>query len=146
MKTTIEIVEEVRAALESRNYKAFAECFHENGIYDRPYALKGSVLQFKGTDEIYQFISTGMAAANKLFEIISLKVKMHPCTEENMVFAEFFLSGKSLSSNDPFTIASSAALITCQGGKIIKYKDFPNSLGIAQAAGTLPQLAASLMK
>jgi len=140
------IVEDVRYALERRDYKAFAACFHHSGVYERPYALKGAVNQYKGADNIYEYIASGMAAANKSFEIISLEAKMHPCVKENIVFVEFFLSGKPLASPEPFRIASSAALIACKDNKIINYRDFPNSAGIAEAAGTLPQFAASLVK
>ena len=144
MITPIEIVENVREALESRNYKKFAECFHEDGIYERPYALKGTVHQYEGIDKIYNYIATGMAAANELFEIISVEVELQPCAEHNVIFAEFFLSGKSTKTTETFRIASSAALIFCNGDKIVKYRDFPNSAGIAQAAGTLPQYTESL--
>ena len=48
MATATEIIEKVRHALENRNYKEFAACFHEEGIYERPYALKGTARQYDG--------------------------------------------------------------------------------------------------
>ena len=146
MNTPIEIVEKVRHALETRNYKEFADCFHEDGIYERPYDLNGTIDRFEGSAKIYNYIEAGMAAANKLFDIISVEVKVYPCVEENLIFAEFFLSGKKISDSETFRIASSAALIYCKEGKITTYRDFPNSAGISQAAGTLTQYAASLTK
>lgn len=146
MTHTSEIVEAVRKALETRDYKGFAACFLEDGVYERPFALNGGIKEYKGVRAIFEYIESGMAAANKLFEINSLKVEVHPCREENVVFAEFFLSGKPYSTAEPFKIASSAALITCQGNKISRYRDFPNSAGIAQAAGTIRQHADSLLK
>jgi len=146
MNTPRVIVENVRKALESRDYKKFAECFQENGIYERPYALKGTVNKYEGADKIYNFIETGMAAANRHFEIISVEAEVHSCVDQNCVFVEFFLSGKSLSTSETFKIASSAALIFCEGNKIAIYRDFPNSAGIAQSAGTIRQYSESLTK
>ena len=146
MSTPIEIVEKVRQALESRNYEAFANCFHEDGIYERPYALTGTTDKYEGAANIYTYIETGMAAANRLFEIISVEATIHPCTDENLVFAEFFLSGKRMADSATFKIASSAALIYCDNGKITTDRDFPNSAGISQVAGTLSQYAAALTR
>jgi ketosteroid isomerase-like protein len=64
--------------------------------------------------------------------------------EENVLFAEFFLSGTPINTGKPFTIASSAALITCQAGQVVRYRDFPNSAGIAQALGNLANYIALL--
>jgi uncharacterized protein len=146
MTATLENVEKVRNALEARNYKMFAECFAPDGVYERPYALKGTIDRYEGADKIYAYIEAGMAAANKLFDIVGLEVEIHPCVKEHVVFVEFFLSGKSMATAESFRIASSAALIEVKEGKIVKYRDFPNSAGIAQAAGTLAQFASSLAK
>ena len=146
MNTATEIVEKVRHALATRNYKEFANCFHTDGIYERPYALTGTIDRYEGADKIYSYIETGMAAANKLFDIIGVEAQIHPCMAEDLVFAEFFLSGKRISDSGIFKIASSAALIYCSEGKITIYRDLPNSAGISQAAGTLTQYAASLTK
>jgi ketosteroid isomerase-like protein len=58
MATPAEIIEKVRHALESGNYKEFAACFHEDGIYERPYALKGTTHQYVGTHKIYNYIES----------------------------------------------------------------------------------------
>ena len=146
MTILLEIIEQVRIALESRNYKMFAECFAPDGVYERPYALKGAIDRYEGAANIHAYIESGMAAANKLFDIIGIEVVIHPCVEDNVAFVEFFLSGKAAAKADAFRIASSAALIVVKGDKIVKYRDFPNSAGIAQAAGTLAQFAESLTK
>ncbi|MES1249247.1 MAG: nuclear transport factor 2 family protein [Chitinophaga rupis] len=126
--------------------KNLPRVFDADGVYQRPFALKGTPSQYTGATKIHDYIEAGMAAANKLFEIINLEVETHPCIEDNVVFVEFFLSGKSMATSETFRIASSAALISFKDGKIIQYRDFPNSAGIAQAAGTLQQYAASLTK
>ena len=146
MVALLEIVEKVRIALETRNYKMFSECFAPDGVYERPYALKGTIDRYEGAEKIHEYIESGMAAANKLFDISSVEVEIHPCVEENVVFVEFFLSGKAAAKDEAFRIASSAALIVCKGDKIASYRDFPNSAGIAQAAGTLTQFASALAK
>jgi hypothetical protein len=69
MATLLQIVEKVRIALESRNYKMFSECFTPDGVYERPYALQGTIDRYEGAEKIYEYIESGMAAANKLFDI-----------------------------------------------------------------------------
>lgn len=85
MTTPTEIIEEVRQALATRNYKAFAASFTEDGVYERPYAPKGTSQQYAGVNKIYDNIETGMASANKLFEIINVEVKAYPRLEKDVV-------------------------------------------------------------
>jgi len=42
MKKPLEIIEDLRFALETRNYTDFVNCFAENGVLELPFALPDS--------------------------------------------------------------------------------------------------------
>jgi ketosteroid isomerase-like protein len=60
------------------------------------------------------------------------------------VVVEFSTRGTARSTGEGFVIASSVAVIQIGAGKVTRYRDYPNTIGIAKVAGVLPQLAASL--
>ncbi|WP_407535243.1 hypothetical protein [Elizabethkingia miricola] len=78
-----------------------------------------------------------------MIEIESVYTKIYHFTNNQTVTVEYFTKGKSLSTSESFEIQSSIALIKFDEDGIVYYKDFPNTLGIAQKAGVLSQLAAT---
>lgn len=64
--------------------------------------------------------------------------------DPEVVVVEFVARGIVLAIGDQFEVASSIAVIRLCDGKVKQYRDYPNTLGLAKAAGVLPQFAASL--
>ena len=146
MKTPIEIVEQMREALETRNYTNFVDCFDNDGVYEIPFAPKGKPLRYEGTERIRELFSANMTERNKLFELHKVDVKTYQGANNNIVFSEYSLQGKTFSTGESFKISSSVAIITFKNEKVISYRDYPNTVGFAQALNTVPQFVESLTK
>ncbi len=142
--TASEIVTQMAEALEARDYQGFTDHFDERGVYELPYALPGRPSRLDGIEAIRKFFSNNMTATNQLFEMQKVEVKIYPGADDNIVFAELMLAGKNIATGEAFKVPSSTAIITCKNGKVISYRDYPNSAVIANAIGMLERYAASL--
>ncbi len=144
---TSEIVEQLRQALEARNFKAFVDLFAADALFEVPFGLQENQKRLKGIGPISDhFDSIAQNPSTKLLELHKVTATQHPGQDPDTVTVEFRIQGRSVLTGKSFDMPSSIAIIRCYQGKVKHYKDFPNSIGYAQIAGVLPQLAASLTK
>ncbi|EJG2078507.1 nuclear transport factor 2 family protein [Elizabethkingia anophelis] len=137
------IIQELSNSLQIRDYDNFASYFTDNATFEIPFTVNGGTI-INGKENIKKhFENVSQNPLTKLIEIESVYTKVYHCTDSQTVNVEYFTKGKSLSTSESFEIQSSIALIRFDEGGIVYYKDFPNTLGIAQKAGVLSQLAAT---
>jgi len=140
------IVQELSNSLQTRNYDKFVSYFTDNAIFEIPFTVNGGTT-INGKEGIKKhFDHVRQNPLTKLIEIETVSTKIYHCAEEKTATVEYFTKGKSLNTNETFEIQSSIALIKFDENGIVHYKDFPNTLGIAQKAGVLSQLAATWAK
>lgn len=142
--TPREIVERLRKSLETRNNNEFIDQFADDGVFELPFALEGSEARFEGINEIRKRFGI-TSSMGKLLEIHKVTANVYENIDPEVVTAEFMIEGKSLATGKSFNLPSSICVIKIRNGKIINYRDYPNTLGGAQIAGMLSQFAASLI-
>jgi ketosteroid isomerase-like protein len=142
---TTEIIERLRMALEARNYNAFVDMFAEDAVFEVPFGLEANPKRYAGIEKIREhFNAIAERPFTKLIELHKVHALQHQSTEPGVVTVEYTIAGKSIATGKLFKVPSSFAIVYCNNGKVIHYKDFPNTIGLAQVANVLPQLAASL--
>jgi ketosteroid isomerase-like protein len=84
--------------------------------------------------------------SNKLYDLERVNVEIHQTLDPNVVVIELSIEGKLRSNSKPIEIQSSVAFVSFEGDKIIRYRDYPNSAGVAEAIGLLAEYVASIGK
>jgi len=144
---TSEIIEQLRRALEERNYNGFVDLFAADALFEVPFGLKENQKRLEGIDAIRaHFDVIAQNPSTKLLELHKVSATQHQGSDADTATVEFRIQGKSILTGKLFEMPSSVAIIRCSKGKVKHYKDFPNAIGYAQIAGVIPQLAASLTK
>ncbi|SHF55355.1 nuclear transport factor 2 family protein [Streptoalloteichus hindustanus] len=142
-----EIVERLRRGLLG---EAGAVEFTEDAVYETPFALPGMARRFTGRAAIQRHLADraaeGMRAALDIREAVAT---IYDTTDPEVVAFEFDLSGvrsenAAALAGTPFRFTSSIGVLRARDGQIAHWRDFPNFLGGAEAAGALPRLAALL--
>jgi ketosteroid isomerase-like protein len=148
MKKPVEVVEALRLALETRNYNDFVNCFAADSILELPFSLPNSPSQFNGIDSIRERFGNNsqLLAINKLFELHKVSAIIHQSSDPDIITVELSITGKNIVTGNAFEVSSSIAVIRFKDGQIVQYRDYPNTVGLANAIGLLPQFAASLLK
>ncbi|WP_051385693.1 nuclear transport factor 2 family protein [Actinokineospora inagensis] len=141
--TTAEVVERLRAAMESGQPQDFIAQFAEDAVYETPFELAGRPSRWEG----FQAVSEHLGAENptkQLLEFNRVTVETHLGADPEVVTAQFTIAGKVLASGEQFVLPSSIGIIQVRDGKIVRYQDYTNTLRGAQLAGVLKHFAASL--
>lgn len=148
MKKPAEIVEEVRKALEKRNYDDFVNCFAQDAVLETPFAFGNTPSRFEGIGKIRQRFgeNSQLHSINKLYKTHQISAIIHQSTDPDTVTVELSLEGTNNATGNSFNVASSVAVIRFKNGKITNYRDYPNTIGLASAIGLLSQLAATMVK
>lgn len=140
------IIQGLSDSLQTRSYDKFVSYFTESAIFEIPFTVNGKIV-INGKENIKKhFENVQQNPLAQLIEIEDVYTKIYHCIDSQTATVEYFTKGKSLATNEPFEIQSSIALIKFDVSGIVYYKDFPNTLGIAQKAGVLSQLAGSWIK
>ena len=143
----LEIAEKIRASLQARHYEAFVDLFAADGVYELPFALPGNVSSYTGIAAIRdRFIEIGKSPLNRLYDLERVNVEPHQTLDPNVVVIALSIAGTLSSNGKPIQVQSSIAIVQIEGDKIKRYRDYPNSAGIADAVGFLAQYAASIVK
>lgn len=139
------LLESVRSSLESRQYTTFVELFAEEGVYELPFAPLGAKAIYSGIESIRErFLEIANSPLNRLYDLQEVKPKSSIIMGGSGAVAELSIEGNLRSTGAKVAVSSSVAIIEIVGGKISRYRDYPNSIGIAQALGVLPEFLASL--
>src|ERR1700761_1753244 len=129
---TPEIVEQLRQALEARNYNAFVDLFATDALFEAPFGLQKNQKRLEGIDAIRaHFDIIAQNPSTKLLELHKVIATQHPGDDPDSVTVEFRIQGRSVLTGTEFDMPSSVAIIRCNNGKVTHYKDFPNTIGYA---------------
>ncbi len=141
--TPLEVAETVRTSIAGKN--TTVDLFAEDAVYETPFTLPGAPERIEGRAAIVAHMKAaaeGPAAA--ALEIKDVTATFHPTRDPEVVVMEFRVSGVSTTEQKPFDFASSIGVLTVRHGKIQHWRDYPNMIGGAAAAGFLKQFAAML--
>lgn len=141
--TPKEIVEILCEAMRSGNNQEFINQFAGNGVFEQPFAVNSPQSRIEGLAKLREVYSKS-SPIRKLVDITKVYPNVYESKDPGLLTVEFFIEGKNIATQKPFTLMSSLCIIRFEQGKIIHYKDYPNVIGFAKVAGALAQLAASL--
>jgi ketosteroid isomerase-like protein len=145
MMTVEEILEHIRASFEGRHYDGFVDLFAKDGIYELPYALRGAQSIYSGIDAIRtKFSEIANSPVNRIYDLHKVNLKSKILAGGEGAVLEFSIKGRLKATSTEIKVASSMAVIEVLDGKITRYRDYPNSIGIAESMGLLSQFVASL--
>lgn len=136
------LVDNLAKALATRDYALFLRDFDSEATFEVPFAIEGEKA-YSGIDAIREHFNR--VAQNPLFRLVQLDEVTGNWSfdaELGTLVVAYQTKATVVSNGEAFEIASSVARITIKNGKIAHYSDYPNTLGLAKAAGLLPQLAA----
>src|SRR5262249_17642835 len=105
----------------------------------------GNVSRYEGNSVIRdRFSEISKSPLNKLYDLAKVNVEIHQTLDPNVAVILLSIEGKLRSNRKPIEIQSSVAIISFEADKIKRYRDYPNSAGIAEAMGVLAQYVASI--
>lgn len=122
----------------------FWDLFAPDGVYELPFAPPGMPARLEGKPAIKEGMATHAANARRMLDIQGAEMTIHELADPEVVVVEFEAYGTAVQTGDKFRFPSSIGVIRVRDGNIVSYRDYPNVIGGAAAAGTLPQLAAAL--
>ncbi|MEZ0110259.1 ketosteroid isomerase-like protein [Catenulispora sp. EB89] len=142
--TTAEVIERLRAAMESGQNEQFVSQFAPDAVYETPFGLDGPK-RWEGFEAISEHL-LGVAAnsARSLLTFDRVTVTVHPGADPEQATAQFTIEGTVNATGEPFVLPSSIGVIRVRDGKITGYQDYTNTLRGAQIVGGLQQFAAML--
>ncbi|WP_194916809.1 nuclear transport factor 2 family protein [Catenulispora rubra] len=144
--TTTEVIERLRAAMESGQNDQFISQFAPDAVYETPFGLDGPK-RWEGFEAISEHLQ-GVAAnsARSLLTFDKVTVTVHPGADPDQATAQFTVEGTVKATGEPFVLPSSIGVIRVHNGKIAGYQDYTNTLRGAQLVGGLERFAAMLVK
>ena len=145
MSDTAAVIETLRDALEKRRFDLFVKQFAQDGVYELPFALPTTPGRFAGIDAIRaRFEAIAQSPTTQLLQVTQVSAECMQTTDPEVAVVRFTTQARNSRTEEATTMISSLAVVRCRGGQVMSYQDYPNTLGIARAAGVLQQFAASL--
>jgi uncharacterized protein len=120
--------------------EAVAELWAEQGTAEFPFAEGESPRRLAGREAVRSYLA-GYPERMDVRAIPALTV--HHTQQPDTIVVEFNAQGRTVSTGDPYEL-DYITVITTRDGLITRYRDYWNPLATASAAGTLPELLASL--
>jgi ketosteroid isomerase-like protein len=138
-----DIAERIRASLIGKD--ANAGLYADDAVYETPFALPGAVRRIEGRDAIEAHMAARAGdGMSSMLDIQHADAVIHTTADPEVVVLETEVHGVNAGTGEPFRFASSIGVLRVRQGKIVSWRDYPNFLGGAEAAGALPQLGAML--
>jgi ketosteroid isomerase-like protein len=111
-------------------------------IIETPFAAPGHPRRFEGLDQFLAYARPRRSALPARFEEFR-NVVIHDTADPQVIIAEYDLAGTVTTTGQPAT-ASFIAILTVRDGKIVHWREYQDTLGMAAALGQLPALLASV--
>jgi ketosteroid isomerase-like protein len=135
------IVDGLRRSFLEKDGNQFADLFAADGVYETRFSLPGAATRFEGREDIRAHLNAQVSGGGaKVMDFQDVHFTITEGADPRVFVVEVELEGKSLITDAPFRFASSVGIVHTKDGEIVSYRDYPNALGGAQAAGSLPQL------
>jgi ketosteroid isomerase-like protein len=111
-------------------------------IIETPFAPPGHPRRFEGLEQFLAYARPRRSALPARFEEFR-NVVIHDTADPQVVIAEYDLSG-TVTTTGKHATASFIAILTVRNGKIVHWREYQDSLGMAVSLGQLPALLASV--
>ncbi len=132
-KTPLEIVDILADALQSGDNKRFIDQFDEEAVFEQPFRSDPNS-RLAGLAAIQQMYGKSNPMRQKI-QIDRVNTTIYEGKDDNMLMVAFTIEGKNIAVQELFSINSSVCIILFKNGKIIRYKDYPNSAGFMAVVG-----------
>ncbi|HET7000697.1 MAG TPA: nuclear transport factor 2 family protein [Puia sp.] len=117
----------------AKDMKGWTDTCDENVVAEFPFAPPGSPARIEGRAALYEYLRNYPG----FIDIRAItKTKIYGTEDENMVIAEWSVSGKVVANGNPYDM-SYATFVTYRNGLIINYREYWNPQAfLAAMAGT----------
>jgi uncharacterized protein len=119
--------------------------FADDAVYETPFAFPGKPRRYEGREAIYAHFAErqadAMSAAMATLDIQANEATVYESTDPEVVTFEFELSGVSKVTGEAFRFTSTISVLTVRDGEIVRWRDYPNFFGAAEATGARAELA-----
>ncbi|MTD58846.1 nuclear transport factor 2 family protein [Amycolatopsis pithecellobii] len=143
-RSPLDLAEAIRLTILGKD--ADEDLFAEDAVYEIAFAVPGTPDRVEGRDAIIahmKAVADGPAAT--LLDIKDVQGTYHRTDDDAVVVMEFRVTGERSTDHTPFEFRSSIGVLTVRHGRIAHWRDYPNAVGGAAAAGFLKQFAELLI-
>ena len=137
-----EIFEQFQQLILSNDLNALGQLAADNIIVETPFAPPGHPRRFTGRDQLLAYARPRRAALPARFEQFH-DVVIHDTADPEMIIAEYVISG-TVTTTGQQSSASFVLILTVRDGKIVRWREYQDTLGMAHALGQLSDLVATL--
>lgn len=112
-----------------------------DAVVEAPFAPPGRPRRFSGRDEFLAFAADGRAALPARFEECR-EIAVHETTDPEVIVVEYELSG-TVTTTGRRASAPFIGVLRVRDGQVAGWREYQDTVAIAQALGRLPELLAS---
>ncbi len=114
----------------------------EDAVIETPFAAPGRPRRFEGRDTFVAYAEGGRAALPVRFEECR-DIVVHETADPEVLVVEYVLAG-TVTTTGRRESAAFIGVLRVRDGRVVHWREYQNTLGIAYALGHLPALVASL--
>ncbi|WP_239137918.1 nuclear transport factor 2 family protein [Sphaerisporangium rufum] len=120
----------------------FGDLLAEDVVIETPFAAPGRPARFAGREEFLTATADERATFPVRFTGVD-NVVIHDTTDPQVVVVEYELHGV-VTATGRRAAAPFIGVLRVRDGKVVRWREYQHTLGIAHALGRLPDLAAAL--
>ena len=126
------VFEAMSRAVRERDFDAFLELFDETGVIEYPFPHPAMPPRLDGRRAIRDALGPMWQQAEQSGRLVSGydNVKLHPCTDPDLLIAEFDMYGEARGSGAAYRL-SYLHVVHLQNGKIRLFRDYFNPAAFA---------------
>jgi uncharacterized protein len=137
-----ELFERFQRLVLSNDPDAMGQLAADDIVVEAPFAPPGRPRRLVGRDQLLAYGRPRRAALPASFEEFR-DVVIHDTADPEVIIAEYVMAG-TVTTTGQRASAPFLAVITARDGKIVHWREYQDTLGMAVALGQLPDLLASL--
>jgi ketosteroid isomerase-like protein len=139
--------EVAEAIADSVATKQAPDVFAEDVVYIMPFALPGAPTRIEGRAAVEaMFEAARSSAASNALKIQEVVPTFYEGEDSDVVVFETLIRGESTATGQPFEFNSSIGVLSVRDGRLVQWRDYPNTITGALESGTLPQLITRLQQ
>lgn len=133
-----EIFERFRQMIVSNDPDALGQLSADDVVVETPFAPPGHPRRIAGREQNAAYARPRRAALPVRFEEFR-DVVIHDTADPQTIIAEYVMAG-TVTTTGRQSSASFIAILTVRDGKIVRWREYQDTLGMALALGQLPDL------
>ena len=115
-----------------------------DAVIEAPFAPPGRPRRFEGREEFLAFAGAGRAALPARFEECRVTA-IHDTTDPEVIVVEYELAGTVMTTGRPAS-AGFIGVLRVRDGQVAGWREYQDTVAIAQALGQLPALLAGVSR